>query len=111
VSVAITRAQALLVVVGNPDVLSLDPLWRKFLNYIHKNGGWKGVEITWDPEESVLPGGYDSGVQQRAETEVEAMMARLKSVIVENSENLSMAYLNGNDDGDSYLDGFGRVDE
>ncbi|KAF9228744.1 RNA helicase [Gyrodon lividus] len=46
-NVAITRAQALLIVIGDPSVLSLDPLWRSFLNYIHKNGGWAGPEPTW----------------------------------------------------------------
>ncbi|KIO21468.1 hypothetical protein M407DRAFT_44382, partial [Tulasnella calospora MUT 4182] len=43
-NVALTRAKALLVVVGNPLILGLDPLWRKFLNYVHRNGGWKGLE-------------------------------------------------------------------
>jgi helicase MOV-10 len=101
----------LLVVVGNPNVLSLDPLWRKFLNYIHQSGGWRGLKITWDPEKWVLPGGYDSEIQQRAETEAEAMIARLKSMIVEHSENLSLPYNDNNDDGDGYVDGFGRLDE
>ncbi|EGO29184.1 hypothetical protein SERLADRAFT_456584, partial [Serpula lacrymans var. lacrymans S7.9] len=48
-NVAVTRAQALLIVIGDPSVLSLDPLWRSFLNYVHNNGGWKGPSITWDP--------------------------------------------------------------
>ncbi|KAG8929260.1 hypothetical protein FRC01_004607 [Tulasnella sp. 417] len=48
-NVALTRAQALLVVVGNPHILGLDPLWRKFLNYVHRSGGWKGLEPNWDP--------------------------------------------------------------
>src|ERR1700761_8296458 len=44
-----TRAQALLIVVGNPLVLSLDPLWRSFLNYVFNNGGWKGLpRPDWD---------------------------------------------------------------
>ncbi|OCH84002.1 hypothetical protein OBBRIDRAFT_840039 [Obba rivulosa] len=37
-NVAVTRAKALLVVIGDPSVLSLDPLWRSFLNYVHVNG-------------------------------------------------------------------------
>ncbi|KIM34476.1 hypothetical protein M408DRAFT_325872 [Serendipita vermifera MAFF 305830] len=41
-NVAMTRAQALLIVIGDPNVLSLDPLWRSFLNYIYNNGGWTG---------------------------------------------------------------------
>lgn len=48
-SVTVTRAQALLVIVGNPHVLGLDPLWRSFLNYVHLNGGWVGPDIPWDP--------------------------------------------------------------
>jgi len=48
-NVALTRAQALLVVVGNPNILGLDPLWRRFLTYVHTNGGWKGLEPSWDP--------------------------------------------------------------
>ena len=56
---AITRAQAMLIIVGDPQVLSLDPLWRVFLNYVYLNGGWTGLDITWDPEAEVdEAGGY-----------------------------------------------------
>lgn len=49
---AVTRAKALLIIVGNPHVLGLDPLWRGFLNYIHANGGWTGSPgIPWDPQQ------------------------------------------------------------
>jgi helicase MOV-10 len=52
--VAVTRAQSLLIIVGDPQVLSLDPLWRAFLNYVYLNGGWTGLpNITWDPENEV----------------------------------------------------------
>ena len=35
--------------VGDPTVLSLDPLWRSFLSYIYNNGGWAGTpEPDWD---------------------------------------------------------------
>lgn len=50
-SVAVTRAQALLIVVGDPAVLSLDPLWHAFMNYVYLNGGWKGPEPFWDPRD------------------------------------------------------------
>ena len=46
--VAVTRARALLIIIGDPSVLALDPLWRSFLNYIHQNGGWQGDEPHWD---------------------------------------------------------------
>ncbi|GAA5912860.1 uncharacterized protein JCM6883_004858 [Sporobolomyces salmoneus] len=46
-NVAVTRPQAGLIVVGDPDILSLDPLWRRCLIYVHENGGWRGQD--WDP--------------------------------------------------------------
>ncbi|BGP41754.1 Helicase MOV-10 [Rhodotorula kratochvilovae] len=47
-NVALTRAQAGLIVVGNPEVLALDPLWRRFLLYVHDHGGWTGE--AWDAD-------------------------------------------------------------
>ncbi|CAE6393339.1 unnamed protein product [Rhizoctonia solani] len=47
-NVTITRAQALLIIVGDASVLGLDPLWRSFLSYIHQEGGWKGNPIPWE---------------------------------------------------------------
>ncbi|KII91314.1 hypothetical protein PLICRDRAFT_104992 [Plicaturopsis crispa FD-325 SS-3] len=109
-NVAITRAQAMLIVIGNPNVLSLDPLWRSFMNTIHSQGGWRGKEIDWDPEEPVrAEGGYDAEVRQRAEGDTEDMIRRLKSYIVENSESWAAA------DGESYsedgIDGEGFADQ
>ena len=37
--VAITRAQSLLVLVGDPAVLGKDNFWRTFLNYVTLNNG------------------------------------------------------------------------
>ncbi|KAK0204282.1 P-loop containing nucleoside triphosphate hydrolase protein [Desarmillaria ectypa] len=79
-NVAVTRAQALLVVIGNSDVLALDPLWRSFMNYIHIRGGWRGHRIAWDPEVNVDD--YVEGVRSKAAGEAEEAMARLKSLIV-----------------------------
>lgn len=42
--VAITRARSLLVVIGDPALLSLDPVWNEFLHYVRGGGGWRGVE-------------------------------------------------------------------
>lgn len=51
-AVAVTRAKALLIVVGNPAVLGLDPLWRRFLNFVYRGGGWTGSSgPTWDPND------------------------------------------------------------
>ncbi|TRZ12568.1 hypothetical protein HGM15179_014547 [Zosterops borbonicus] len=41
-NVAITRAKALLIVVGNPTVLSKDPHWHRFLRYCKEEGGYTG---------------------------------------------------------------------
>ncbi|NWV38852.1 SDE3 helicase, partial [Grantiella picta] len=41
-NVAITRAKALLIVVGNPAVLSKDPHWHRFLRYCKEEGGYTG---------------------------------------------------------------------
>ncbi|CUA74319.1 hypothetical protein RSOLAG22IIIB_11143 [Rhizoctonia solani] len=49
-NVAITRAQSLLVVIGDPHVLGLDGLWRRFLYFVYRSGGWKGAPFPWDPE-------------------------------------------------------------
>jgi helicase MOV-10 len=105
--VAITRAQALLIIVGNPLVLGLDPLWRALLNYIRTEGGWRGREIEWDPTESVQSGGYDQQIRQRAEGEAYDMISRLKSFIVENTEGLtSLDQDSGtHSDDDRYMDG------
>lgn len=47
-TVAITRAKSLLIIVGNPEVLGLDQLWREFLNWIFARGGWAGPPPSWD---------------------------------------------------------------
>ena len=47
-NVAITRARALLIVIGCPRVLALDKdNWHPFMTYCQENGGWIGDE--WDP--------------------------------------------------------------
>ena len=48
-----TRAQALLIVVGDAAILSVDHLWRAFMNYVHANNGWRGDAPTWDVNAAV----------------------------------------------------------
>jgi len=58
-SVAITRAQASLIVIGDPEVLGKDKLWRIFLNYIESCKGWTGKAHSWKPDENVFLPGYE----------------------------------------------------
>lgn len=66
---AITRAQSLLILVGDPEALGRDNFWRTFLNYITLNNGSTGKLPRWEctdpvpvplleaiPRESVLYG-------------------------------------------------------
>ena len=41
-NVAITRTKALLIVVGNPELLCQDEHWQELINYAHDNGGYTG---------------------------------------------------------------------
>lgn len=45
--VAITRAQSLLIVIGDPEVLGKSDLWRTFLDYIRLRKGSTGREPNW----------------------------------------------------------------
>ncbi|KAK2465578.1 hypothetical protein APHAL10511_002470 [Amanita phalloides] len=80
-NVAVTRSQALLIVVGDPQVLSLDPLWRTFLNYVYNNGGWRGPNPDWDTNAEVdVNGGYDRAVRERAEVDMNDFTRRLEAL-------------------------------
>ncbi|GAA6038812.1 hypothetical protein JCM8097_002907 [Rhodosporidiobolus ruineniae] len=47
-NVSVTRAQAGLIIVGDPAVLALDAMWRRFLLYVYDHGGWAGQD--WDAD-------------------------------------------------------------
>jgi helicase MOV-10 len=81
--VSVTRAKALLIVIGDPVILSLDPLWRAFLNYIHNNGGWKGPPITWDPNAPINEkGGYDESLRQLGLDDMNNFTRRMESLTI-----------------------------
>ncbi|KAG8924964.1 hypothetical protein FRC01_010850 [Tulasnella sp. 417] len=82
-NVAMTRAKSILIVIGDPDVLGLDPLWRQFLNDIYAQGGWRGMRIPWDPTKDVstetsevwnLP--YDAHIRAKSEQDLRNLVAR-----------------------------------
>ncbi|TRY87279.1 hypothetical protein DNTS_028207 [Danionella cerebrum] len=47
-NVAITRAKALLIVVGNPIILQTDETWRRFMEYCDQGGGCIGYDWKTD---------------------------------------------------------------
>nr|GAT48863.1 RNA helicase [Mycena chlorophos] len=88
-NVAVTRAQSLLIVVGDPNVLGLDPLWRVFLNYAYLSGGWEGDELPWDPMLDVDPAAGDAYAEQaraNAAGDMNDLMRRLEELAVAGME-------------------------
>ncbi|XP_048873880.1 putative helicase mov-10-B.1 isoform X2 [Brienomyrus brachyistius] len=59
-NVAVTRAKALLIVVGNPIVLNKDPIWKRFIQYCTDEHGYIGVKY-WESKSEVLYIGADLG--------------------------------------------------
>lgn len=98
--VAVTRAQSLLIIIGDPRVLSLDPLWRRFLNYVYSNGGWTGPDINWDPTEIVdEEGGYDKKIREAAELDMAS-----------HTRKLELSLRNERDDDRMDVDDSGNID-
>lgn len=59
---AITRAQSLLILVGDPRILGKDVFWRTFLNYITLHNGstgklpsWRANDVVPLPPTEVIP--------------------------------------------------------
>ncbi|KAG6857049.1 hypothetical protein H0H87_010405 [Tephrocybe sp. NHM501043] len=89
-NVAVTRAQALLIIIGDPTVLSLDPLWRSFLNYIHHNRGWTGSPITWDPKAPVNEaGGYDRQIREAAQIDMNDFTRQMEALTLAGVEAIN----------------------
>lgn len=86
-TVSVTRAKALLIIVGDPNVLGLDPLWRQFLNYIYLNSGWKGPPIPWDPTEPVDQAGmYDLQARDTALLDMNEFTRRMEALTIEGTD-------------------------
>ncbi|XP_035512110.1 putative helicase mov-10-B.1 [Morone saxatilis] len=52
-NVAVTRAKALLIVVGNPRVLNTDTTWARFIQYCQNEGGYTGFTPAEEEEDIV----------------------------------------------------------
>ncbi|XP_018601263.1 putative helicase mov-10-B.2 isoform X2 [Scleropages formosus] len=53
-NVAMTRAKALLIVVGNPVILNKDLIWKRFIHYCKAEGGYTGFDYADIEEEDDL---------------------------------------------------------
>ena len=58
-NVAVTRAQALLIIVGNPSVLGRDAHWGALLRHCHQRGAYAGPPLP--PEDGGGEGGGGEG--------------------------------------------------
>ncbi|RPD55533.1 P-loop containing nucleoside triphosphate hydrolase protein [Lentinus tigrinus ALCF2SS1-7] len=96
-NVAVSRAQALLIVVGDASILSVDPIWRGFMNYVYLHGGWRGDAPTWDANAPVqADGDYADELQEALAADMSAFMAGLS--------------INGGEAGGEDLEGDANVD-
>ncbi|XP_015241015.1 PREDICTED: putative helicase mov-10-B.1 [Cyprinodon variegatus] len=53
-NVAVTRAKALLIVVGNPLVLNADSTWARFIEYCKEEGGYEGFTHAEEDEGEIV---------------------------------------------------------
>lgn len=83
-NVAVTRAQALLIIVGDAEVLALDPLWRSFLNYVYGHGGWTGNQPSWNTSVPVAAAGaYAQAIRESALDDMNDFARRMESLTLD----------------------------
>ncbi|KAI0690995.1 P-loop containing nucleoside triphosphate hydrolase protein [Cerioporus squamosus] len=101
-NVAMTRAKALLVVVGDSAILCVDPLWRGFMNHIYLHGGWRGDEPTWDVHAPVLADAdYADELREAIAAEMNTVISMLPpEQDLEAEANLERGHWEGGDSAD-----------
>lgn len=53
-NVAMTRAKALLIIIGNPQTLQQDPNWFEFIRYCYKASAIRGIQFELDEKRHVV---------------------------------------------------------
>ena len=57
------------------------------MNYIHRNGGWRGDEPTWDTCADVREtGGYDEDIREAGIADMDEFARRMQTSIVESMD-------------------------
>lgn len=86
--------------IGNASVLSTDPLWRRFLNYVSLNNGWRGEPISWDPAAPVQDDAeYANELREQGAADVAVFLQRMQlysdvtSDDLESGANMEMAFV------------------
>ena len=74
--------------IGDPTVLSLDPLWRSFLNYVHLNKGWSGPPPDWDTSAPVMEGGYDQKLRDAGLADMNDFTRRMEALTLSGVESV-----------------------
>jgi hypothetical protein len=71
--VAVTRAKALLIVIGNPNLLEYDPNWRTLLHHIYLNGGYTGCNYTPKHRKPPLQAGDQSDIREESDEAIKIL--------------------------------------
>lgn len=98
-NVAITRAQALLIVVGNPDVLAQNSDWRALLRHAQNSNAWRGDE--WESDSSEEEMGEDhrdgddkmSAQERRCAADAEALLRGSSALADEDTDDIAEGLL------------------
>ncbi|XP_058835561.1 putative helicase MOV-10 [Topomyia yanbarensis] len=77
-NVALTRAKALMIVIGNPETLQQDPNWYEFIRYCYHQNAIRGVKFELDEErhavcEVAAKDDYLVQIQQKLDTIIRDM--------------------------------------
>lgn len=70
-----------------PLDLSIDPLWRRFLNYVALNNGWRGIPISWDPHAPVHDGGYENELREQGVEDITDFMQRMQNYLGDDDQS------------------------
>ena len=88
-NVAMTRAKNLFIVVGNPDLLWKDDMWRQWLRFMLRNGRWYGDGLDqWHEQEVSLDGMAVVATMREAE-ECRCCGGEDKAIVVSTLEKIN----------------------